>query len=181
MSYYLCPSASRKYTEIEESYQTLNSKLNISLDESLKLQSYWFPLFLLFFDEQTSQQLVIRLFGCCYFKSCRCWMWCGSDTHARGFIHALIWNDTGYRACCRICACNWRAYATSPVYSGWQDREFFFFYWHMAWQHLIWLQVIDVLLELLCHLYCFCARLTWAWCWGEVVVHVWEVYCLMWS
>ncbi len=62
---------------------TLNSKATKVID---------FLFFLLFF-EQTSQQLVMRLFGCYYFKSCRCWTWRGSDTHARSFICALKWND----------------------------------------------------------------------------------------
>ncbi len=84
------------------------SKLNI--DESSKLQKLLISSFFVVLW-QTSQKLVIRFFGCYYFKSCLCWTWRGSDTHARSFICTLIWNGTGYSVLCRICECNWRAHA----------------------------------------------------------------------
>ncbi len=35
--------------------------------------------------------------------------------HARSFFRCLIWNDTGYSARWNICACIWRAHATSTA------------------------------------------------------------------
>ncbi len=50
------------------------------MDESLKLLKLLISSFYFIPDEQTSQQLVIRLFCCYFFKTCRYWtlIW-GSD------------------------------------------------------------------------------------------------------
>ncbi len=41
-----------------------------------------------------------------------------------------------------------KEHALRAQYNSWQDRKISF-YWHMAWQHLIWPQFTDVLLKLL--------------------------------
>ncbi len=76
----------------------------------------------------------------------------------------LIWNDTGYSE-----------HALWAQYNSWQDRKISF-YWHMAWQHLIWPQFTDVLLKLL--VTCTVSALI---CLAPGEVCIWKVSCLMWS
>ncbi len=99
------------------------------------------------------------LFGCYYFKSFRCWTWCGSDTHACSFIHALIWHGTGCSAPAVFVSAS-EEHMLWAQYSGWQDRKISF-YWHTAWQHLIWPQLTDVLLKFPCHMYRSHAQYRW--------------------
>ncbi len=82
------------------------------MDESLKLQELLICLFCSLINRHHSSW-VVRFFGCCYFKSCRCWTWHGSDTHSR-------------------CNMKWYRLQCMPPYLS------ICFYWHLAWQHLNW-------------------------------------------
>ncbi len=115
---------------------------------------------------------VSSLFGCYYFKSCRCWMWCRSDMHPCSFFLALIWKKIQATAHAAIFVHAIEEHALRAQYNGWQDSKICF-YWHMAWQYLIffnnkkiWWQFADFILKLPHQL--FCVSLTSAWCWGVV-------------
>ncbi len=74
-------------------------------DDSIATHMYWHVLSVLLTGQKKKKKkkmnnrhhssLCVRLFGCYYFKSCRCWTWCGSDTLAHSFTRA-------WRACATI-------------------------------------------------------------------------------
>ncbi len=103
------------------------------------------------------------LFGCCYFKSCRCWTWRGSDTHARSFIRAYeIWNDRLRHALPYLCV---QLKSTHYKQCIMADRTGKFVFTDI-WPDNI--SSVHCSTEAPRHLYRFRTRLTSTCCWGKL-------------